>query len=61
MDFRCDDLNPEWVVRIEMMSENTGVSVLNYKQFKMDLTDLNEFKEDFRDVGTIEVEGMNKL
>ena len=61
LDFRCDDLNPEWVVRIEMMSENTGVSVLNYKQFKMDLTDLNEFKEDFRDVGTIEVEGMNKL
>jgi tRNA acetyltransferase TAN1 len=61
LDFKCDDLNPDWVVRIEMMSENTGVSVLKYKQFKMGLTDLNEFKEDFRDVGTIEMEGMNKL
>ena len=61
LDFKCDDLNPDWVVRIEMMSENTGVSVLKYKQFKMGLIDLNEFKEDFRDVGTIEMEGMNKL
>lgn len=61
LNFECDDLNPEWVVRIEMMSENTGVSILKYKQFKMDSTDLNEFKEDFHDVGTIKVEGMNKL
>jgi tRNA acetyltransferase TAN1 len=61
LNFRCDDLNPEWVIQIEMMSENTGVSVLDYNQFKVDLNNLEEFKGDFHDLGTIKVEGMNKL
>ena len=42
-----DEIDPDWVVQIEVIGENTGISVLKPNElFKKNLTNLESFKED---------------
>ncbi|AEG17945.1 MAG: THUMP domain-containing protein [Methanobacterium paludis] len=47
LNFKCDEINPDWVVQIEVIGENTGISVLKPTElFKKSLNNLEGFKED---------------
>ncbi len=47
LNLTYDEVNPDWVVQIEVVGENTGISVLKPTElFKKNLTNSESFKED---------------
>ena len=53
-------VDPDWVVQIQVVGENTGISVLKPTElFKKNLTNLESFNEDIH--GSEEVEGLNNI
>ena len=56
----CDEVDPDWVVQIEVVGENTGISVLKPTElFKKNLTNLESSKEDI--YGSEEVKRLNNI
>lgn len=55
-----DEIDPDWVVQIEVIGENTGISVLKPNElFKKNLTNLESFKEDIP--RSEEMKGLNDI
>ncbi|MCE7699597.1 MAG: THUMP domain-containing protein [Methanobacterium paludis] len=47
LNLKYDEVDPDWVVQIEVVGENTGISVLKPTElFKKNLINLESFKED---------------
>lgn len=60
LNLKYSALNPKWLIQIEMMTENTGISVLRSEHFDESLNS-GEFKEDLYGAGEMKTDGLNKL